>query len=184
MTETLDVIARRYSCRAFDGNTVPHEVVRAIAEAGLHAPSAFNRQPWRIIPIEDQAVVDAVAEAGLAWLKETNPAGYDRIMGRGGHLTYHAPAMIVLAEEPQVGAVSADLDLGILSSHVALAATSLGVDNCIAAFPAMLLSSPEGAELAAKIGIPDGFRASLTVLLGYAVAPGTPHEVDPAKILG
>jgi len=184
MTETLDVIARRFACRAFTGQPVPHDTVRAIAEAGLCAPSAVNRQPWRLILVEDKAVIDSIGEVGLAALKEQDSASYDRIIGRGGKLMYDAPAMIVLAEQPQEGAFSADLDLGILASHVALAATSLGVDNCIAALPVIALKGPEGVDRARALGVPDGFVPTLVVLLGYGAGPGTPHEPDPAKIIG
>ena len=184
MAETLDVIARRFSCRAFTDQPVPRDTLRAIAEAGLRAPSAMNRQPWRMIIVDDPAVIDSLGDAGLAALKDHDPAGHDRIMGRGGKLMYDAPAMIVLARQSQEGAFSADVDLGILASHVSLAATALGVDNCIAALPALALRGPDGAERARALGVPDGFEPTLVVLLGHAASAGTPHEPDPAKIIG
>ena len=184
MTETLDVIARRFACRAFTDEPVPHDTLRAIAEAGLHAPSALNRQPWRMVIVADKDVLDDLGAVGLELLRRADPSGHERIMGRGGKLMYNAPAMIVLAEQPQQGAFSADLDLGILASHVSLAATALGVDNCIAALPALALRGPDGAKRARAIGVPDGFEAVLVVLLGHAASAGTPHEPDPAKIIG
>ena len=184
MSDTLDVIVRRFACRAFTDEPVPHDTVRAIAEAGLRAPSAMNRQPWRLVLVEDKAVLDSIGEAGLEVLKQCDQASYDRIVGRGGLLMYNAPAMIVLAEQPHDGPFSADIDLGILASHVSLAATALGVDNCIAALPAMALQGPAGADRARAIGVPDGFVAMLVVLLGHAAKPGTPHEPDPSKIIG
>jgi len=183
VTETLDLIARRFACRAFTGEPVPHETLRLIAEAGLHAPSAFNRQPWRLIIVDDPATLGDLGDIGLANLKAHQPSSYERIMGRGGYLLYHAPAMIVIAREKVDSEFSADLDVGVMASHLAIAAASLGVDSCVAAVPEAAFVGPDGAKRAREIGIPEGFEFGLSVLLGYAATKSTPHEIDLTKII-
>ncbi len=183
MSETLDLIAGRFACRAFTDQPVPHDVLRTIAEAGLHAPSAFNRQPWRLVIVDDPQTLADIGRVGLANLKVSDPASYDRILGRGGRLLYDAPAMIVIARQPQPGDFSADLDIGVVASHLTLAAASLGLNSCIAGLPIEAFRGEDGARRGREIGIPDGFEFALAVLLGHAAKQFTPHEIDLAKII-
>jgi len=183
-TETLDVIARRYSCRAYRDEPVPPDVLRAIAEAGVRAPSAVNRQPWRLVVVSDKDVVGELGAAGLTALRAADEAGYARITSRGGELFYGAPAMIVVAAEPQPGLLAADLDVGIVASHLVLAASSLGVNSCICGLGRLAFEGASGEAWKRRLGFPDGFGCGITVLLGYAAAEGgTPHQPDFAKII-
>ena len=51
MNEVIKFIESRRSCHRFRTDPVPDEYVRAVAEAGLYAPSAMNRRPCRVIVI-------------------------------------------------------------------------------------------------------------------------------------
>ncbi|MCL1841563.1 MAG: nitroreductase family protein [Propionibacteriaceae bacterium] len=184
MNDVLDAMVRRSACRAFLPTPVPADTLATIAEAGLHSPSAVDRQPWRIICVTDQGLLHDIEIAGLGALRTADPAGADRIASRGGRLLYGAPAVMMLVEEPIEGPYGPDLDVGILAAHIALAAQSLGVNSCIAAMPGVALSSPAGPDLRRRLHVPDGFRFGLSVLLGYADGPvKQPHEIDPAKVI-
>jgi len=180
-SETLDVIARRYACRAFQDTPVPPEILRAIAEAGVRSPSAVNRQPWRLTVISDRTAIDDIGRVGLENLKAADEAGYDRVMSRGGILLYNAPAMIIISTEPLDSDFPVALDAGIVTATVALAATSLGVDTCVAAMPGRAFQGANGQTLKAKY-LPAGYDFAITVLLGYAAQAGTPHAPDFSKI--
>ena len=182
-SETLDVIARRYSCRAFSDKPVPEDVLDAILTAGLHAPSAINAQPWRLIAITDKALIDELDANGVSLLEANDTPSYNKTMGRGGRMLYNTP-VIVLIVRPVPESAYPDLDCGILASHLVLAAASLGVDSCIAGMPRVLFSGPQGDALTKRLGIPDGFRFALSVMLGYAAGDPKPgHEIDPSKII-
>lgn len=45
------VIQERRATPSFDGAEMPDEDLKRIIEAGLHAPSGYNMQPWRFIVI-------------------------------------------------------------------------------------------------------------------------------------
>jgi len=49
-------IAQRRATPSFDGSPLPEEDLKRILEAGLHAPSGYNMQPWRFVVVrsEDQ----------------------------------------------------------------------------------------------------------------------------------
>ncbi|MCL2782513.1 MAG: nitroreductase family protein [Propionibacteriaceae bacterium] len=181
-SKTLDVIAQRYSCRVYSDKPLPNDVVDAITTAGLHAPSAVNRQPWRLIVVRNKTVLDELNQTGMTLLKDADPAGYERMQGRGGTLTYDAPVVVMIVGQDGVSQYT-DLDCGIVASHLVLAAASLGVDSCIAAMPGLALAGDGGADLRLRIGLPDGFHFALSVLLGYAAGDPKPgHEIDQAKV--
>ena len=45
-------IAERRATPSFDGTPIPAEDLRQILDAGLHAPSGYNMQPWRFIVVQ------------------------------------------------------------------------------------------------------------------------------------
>lgn len=60
-------IETRRSIRKFDGREVSREMLERIVSAGLCAPSAKNRQPWKFVVVTGNAKRDAlsVMERGL-----------------------------------------------------------------------------------------------------------------------
>lgn len=60
-------IEKRRSIRKFEGREVPREMLEQIVSAGLCAPSAKNRQPWKIVVTTGNAKRDALSamERGL-----------------------------------------------------------------------------------------------------------------------
>jgi nitroreductase len=47
----LDLARRRYSVRAYRPDPVPDDLLASVLEAGRLAPTASNRQPFRIIVV-------------------------------------------------------------------------------------------------------------------------------------
>lgn len=178
MNEVLKTIKNRYSCRSFTGEALKKEDVEAIALAAVQAPSAMNKQPWEIIVVRDKALIDEMDAAVMDMLsKQEDKSSYERIMGRGGKLFYNAPCMYVIAQK-----AGGDLDCGIVTENMALAASSLGLGNVICGMARMVFMTEKGEEFKAKL-IPEGYEFGMSVLVGYAVNPeGTPHEPDMSKI--
>lgn len=182
MNQVLETIAKRYSCRAFDGVLPEGQALEQIAQAALCSPSGVNRQAWRVIVVTDRALIDEMEAEGLRMLSQMEDQSmYQRILSRGGTLFYHAPCMIMVpvdaAQMP-----GAALDCGILCQTVALAATSLGVDNLICGLAGLAFAGEKGADFAARLGFPAGYAFGAAILLGHAAHTGAPHEPDEAKI--
>ncbi len=171
MNEVLNTIARRYSCRSFTNQVVENEKVEAIALAAIQAPSAVNKQPWQIIVIKDKTLIEEMDVYGMTQLDE---ASYQRIIGRGGKLFYNAPLMVVIAKQG-----NKDLDCGIVTQNVTLAATSLGLGSVVCALAGYVFNNDDYKN---KI-IPEGYEFAISVLIGYPTNPdGKAHEVDLNKI--
>ncbi len=178
MNETLNTIRNRYSCRSYTGEAIDQKEVEAIALAGVQAPSAMNNQPWEIVVIQDKALIEEMDATTMEMLsKQEDTATYDRIMGRGGKLFYNAPCMFVIVKKE-----GTDLDCGIVTENIALAATSLGLGNVICGLAGLAFTTEKGESFREKI-IPEGYEFGMAVLVGYAVSnEGTPHEADVSKI--
>jgi nitroreductase len=52
MKNLTDIIRDRRATPSFDGSPVPGNDLRQILEAGLHAPSGYNMQPWRFVVVQ------------------------------------------------------------------------------------------------------------------------------------
>lgn len=61
MNETLDLLERRKSVRAYEAKPVTREQRDAIVRAALRAPTAGNMMLYSILEIEDQALKDRLA---------------------------------------------------------------------------------------------------------------------------
>lgn len=116
-----DIVASRWSCRAYSSEKVSDADLDYILEQVRLAPSACNRQPWRIMIIgsDDTDGCRAVADS------------YEREWIRT------APMYIVMLGVPSEGWVRPfdnhshiDVDLAIATEHLCLAATSCGLGAC------------------------------------------------------
>lgn len=115
----LELCNARYSCRAYRPDAVPADKLDYVLTCARLAPSACNRQPWRL-----RIVTDA------ARLGELH-ACYDR------EWFSTAPAVIVVSvrhDEAWVrkgdGKDHADIDASIITEHICLAAAEQGLGTC------------------------------------------------------
>lgn len=186
--ETLDAIHSRYACRSFSDRAPAEPELAAIAEAAVAAPSGMNLQRWHVIGVTDKQLIHDLEAAGIANLAAAaDRSGYDRIMARGGKLFYNAPVIfIVTVPKTEPGSsetTSIALDCGIVAENIALAATSLGIDNVICGMIRIAFDGAQGDEFRQRLGFPDGYGLGVSVLLGYATEPGgKPHKPDLTKI--
>jgi Nitroreductase len=109
----IEIAKTRSSVRKYQNRKVEPEKLEKILEAAHVAPTAANLQPVRLIIVQEK---DGLAKIG----KAAN--------------VYHAPlAIIVCADHSQAwkrpfdGKTSTDIDASILTDHMMLQATELGL---------------------------------------------------------
>lgn len=182
MNETLNVIANRYSCRDYMEEMPSDEILQAIAEAAIQAPSGINRQAWRVIVVKNRDLMQDLETEGLSYLAGLeDKSTYLRIMERGGRLFYGAPCMVVVPIEAEQ---QPQIDCGILCQNIALAATSLGIANVICGLTGTAFASGlRTEEFSKRLGFPTGYVFGCSVLLGYAKTTKAPHDPDKDKII-
>ena len=152
-----DLLARRWSPRAFDERPIDSDVVASLFEAARWAPSSNNEQPWRFIVASREQCAEY--DRLLACLLEGNRAW-----------AYRAPMLILSIarlnfekwDKPNRHALH---DVGMATGNLVLQATALGlVARQMAGF------NVEQARVDLKI--PDGYDPVAMIAVGY---PGDPN---------
>jgi nitroreductase len=160
------------------------ENLQTIAEAALAAPSGVNRQLWRVIIVKNKELLDELEIEGMKNIAAfPDKSIYERIMSRGGKVYYNAPCQIVVPIGKVEPSGAELFDCGIVAQNIALAATSLGIDNLICGLIAFAFAGEKRDYFKKRLGFPDDYEIGISVLLGYAETPGgKPHELDFSKI--
>jgi len=178
----LDAIATRDSCRAFTDEPVARAALDAIALAAVSAPSSRGNAPWKIVVVTDPALVKDVSDAALRLMARHEPTAHDRFVNRlRTTIFYGAPVLFVVATRRTWDYTSQDLDAGLATENIALAATSLGLGSLICGFATQAfrdLKSDDADRLYARLGVPRDYEVTITVAVGHRDEPSTPHEPD------
>ncbi len=113
------VISERRSVRAYTEKLPSHEDLTEVLEAARLAPTAVNKQPFRMVCVTDKAVLEKLfASYKRDWIK-TAPC-----------------VIVVIADHSQSwhrgldGKDHADIDAAIATDHLTLRATELGLGTC------------------------------------------------------
>jgi len=138
--DTLDAIRTKRSVRRFTDDSVTDDVIRKILDAGRHAQSSKNDQPWTFILIRDKERLKALSGCGTY----------------AGHIAGANFAVVLVDHQ------NWSFDIGQAAAYMQLAAWDLGVSSCLAYFGLQdklkeLLGIP--AEANAEIGISFGYSA-------------------------
>ena len=167
----IDAIEARRSIRAYKDTPVEHEKLQLLAECGVKAPSAMNRQEWEVRIVENKEWIDNCTVAYLKAVEGTDKAKY-MLTPTFKNIFRNAPAVIFVAA-PE--GVFAGENVGCLSQNIMLAATELGLGTCFLGSVQMMFAEPAMAEYVASLGFSEGYR------LRYALAVGYPDEAPDAK---
>lgn len=174
----FDLVCNQRAQRDLKPDPVPEALIEKILEAGTHAPSAGNCQPWRFVVIQDPGVRQEVADgARAAWegfardlTKDTSAPGFKAVdrWATGGLAT--VPVIIVLCGDTKVLPLE-QMGSSIFpaAQNILLAANALGLASLMSNLP---IYAPDGA-FAKALGLPDHIVPLATLPIGY-----------PAKKLG
>lgn len=155
----LDVIAERWSPRAFDPRPVGPEALRSLFEAARWAASCFNEQPWAYVLVGRE---DARFEEALGCLTERN-----RRWAKGAGLLVFACARERFERNDKPNRWASH-DLGQATAHLALQAQAMGI-----AVHQMGGFSPE--RVREVFGVPEGVEPIAAIAIGY---PGRVEDLD------
>jgi nitroreductase len=158
------LIAERGSIRAYKPDPVEDEKLQALLDAARLAPTAANRQPFRLIVIQT-----AGREAELRQI-------YNR------EWFTQAPLIICAVALPDEGWVRFDgesyaaVDVAIVMDHLILAAADQGLGSCwIGAF------DPQAAR--EVLGLPEQVVPIAFTPIGYPAAPPRVKDRKPLEAL-
>ena len=163
-------ILTRRSVRSYQNRPVPREVLEAVLNAGLWAPSASNRQTWHFTVITDPKTIDEINERGKQWMANS---GSESHMKRAGdpnfHIFFHAPCLLLVSyrKEPEWNSNWGEVDTALAAQNIMLAAHAMGLGSCYIGWLTPWLKSEEGSALLKKLGIEEPLHPFHFITLGY-----------------
>ena len=113
----LDVIRKRYSCRAYQDKSIEQDELDCILEAARLAPSARNMQDWRFVVVTDKAIKS-------------------RVVGTTNRPEVFEKAGVIIAacsnsdHVMRCGQAIGPIDVSIALEHISLQAADLGLGTC------------------------------------------------------
>ncbi|HEY1406237.1 MAG TPA: nitroreductase family protein [Spirochaetota bacterium] len=149
--DLINLLKERYSVRQYEKKAVPDELITEILEAGRVAPTAANRQPFKIIVVR--------SEDGI------------RKLSRGAQTHGAQTAFIICGDTETVWVreydnyKTTDVDCSIVTDHMMLEAVSLGLGTLW-----MTWFNPE--SIRREFDIPERYVPINILLVGYAAGKG------------
>ncbi|MFW5780266.1 MAG: nitroreductase family protein [Bacillota bacterium] len=152
MKDFFDIVKRRESCRKYNGKEVKKLELLKIMEAARLAPSAVNSQPWKFFVVTDREKRKLMTKYTQAFTEKAG--GFIVLLQEKPNIMSKVGSVIKNQEYTQI-------DLGIVTAHICLAATQLGLETCIMGW----FNEKKVKEL---LQIPGGKRVRLVISVGHS----------------
>lgn len=153
--DTIQAIITRKVHRAFAQKPVEAEKLAQIVDAGRHAMSARNLQPWQFIVVQERAVLKSLGE-----------------LCSSGRFVADAPSAIVVLKDLS-NARWAEVDCAQAVQNMATAAWSLGLGTC-------WVGNFDQEGISKLLGVPQGWAVFTVLPFGYPDSKA-PADVRPLK---
>lgn len=115
----LELAKKRVSCRAYDtAREIEKSVLDEVFEIARLAPSACNKQPWRLVVVKSRSKLTELS------------AGYDRDWFKTAPMVLAVVADHSESWHRADGKDHADVDAAIFVEHLCLAAAEKGLGTC------------------------------------------------------
>jgi nitroreductase len=163
-----ELIANRWSPRAFSSQAVSREDLKSLLEAARWAASSYNEQPWRFYvarksdPAAYKRLLDTLVPFNQAWVRNADVLiimGAKKAFARNGNPNYYALH-----------------DAGQALAHLMLQATALGLH-------AHAMAGFDHEKARAAIGLPEDYDVAAAVAIGYLDSPESlPEEMRASEL--
>lgn len=153
--DALQAIGTRRVVRAYSDRPVGLEDLARIIDAGRHAMSARNLQPWQFVVLRDR---DRLREIGA--------------LCTTGRYVAEAPAAIAVLKD-RANTRWADVDCAHAVQNMANAAWAMGLGTC-------WVGNFDALKLAAILGTPEDWPVFTVLPFGYSSA-SNPPQAKPLK---
>jgi nitroreductase/ferredoxin len=190
----VQLMRSRRSCRAFEDEAVPREVLQDMVTIGATAPSGTNRQAWSFTVLSSRDAVMTLAEAVLGFFERIDKLAANPLVRFGSRFTrgdplgtywrqYHERvseriaqyratgrdrlfhgAPAVIVVSSRPGGSTSGDDALLATQNILLAAHAMGYGSCLVGYAVQALRRDAGVRQAA--GIPDDETVRAVIALG------------------
>ena len=170
-SSVIDAIETRRSIRAYKDVPVEREKLQLIAECGVWAPSAMNKQEWELRIVDSKEWIDECTATYLKAVEGTDKAKY--MLTPTFKNVFRTASAVIFVAAPD--GLFSGVNVGMLGENMMLAATELGLGTCCLGSVQMLFAEPAMEKYLSSLGFSEGYK------LSYALAVGYPDEEPEAK---
>ena len=167
----IDAIMSRRSIRQYKDTPVERELLQKIAECGVNAPNAMNKQEWEVRIVDDANYLNEVTElmkVDMPFFVKSDDPNF-----RNGFRNATAIIAVACPDDPMGMTL---INIGLMGENMCLAAQELGLGTCVMVGPSAFLSTNEAAKpYLEKLGFSEGYK------LRYVLGVGYPDEAPDAK---
>jgi nitroreductase len=173
--DTIDVIFRRRSIRAYTPDVLDERQVRMLLDGAVHAPAAMHDEPWRFVVVQDRAMLNQVSDLAkeIAVRTAAHHGNMLKPPGAAGdgvpslladpefNIFYDASTLVAIGARPTNDFIAADCWLA--AENVMLEACALGLGTCCIGFAVAALNDPDVKK---KLEIPEDIRIYAPIIVG------------------
>lgn len=189
----LDVIFSRRSVRAYSGERLDHDTVRALLDAAVQAPTAMHAEPWSFVVVQDADALKRYSDAAkglwsaeLGQHRDLHAVGEAAVRSQFGErmaepafdIFYDAGTLIVICAKATGPFVTADCWLA--AANLMLAASAMGLGSCCIGSAIGALNT---SDVKHELNIPDDVVAVAPVIVGVPAEPASPVARRSPQIL-
>jgi nitroreductase len=164
----LEAIYSRRSVRHFTDEIVDSELLTALLNAAVQAPTAMHEEPCKFSIIQDQGLLHRISneikEAIIASRFDKSPFSQQAkkiVQTKGFEVFYNASTLVLICGKFPGRFVEADCWLA--AENLILAAYSHGLGSCVIGFAVDILNTPEWKS---ELSIPEEVRVVAPIILG------------------
>lgn len=193
-SELLRIIQNRRSVRRYSEQAIPSDVLERILEAGIWAPSAHNRQPWRFAVVQSQGIKSTLARMMGEQLRTDRladgdpPAVIEADVNRSFTRITGGPVVIVICLSMDDMDKYADTRRQSAEHMMAVQGAAMAAQNLMLAasyegLGACWLCAPLFAPQAVRdvLGLPHDWEPQGLLTMGYPSADPKPKPRRPAN---
>lgn len=153
--ELEEVIKNRFSCRKFSDKIIKKDILDKILEVGRLAPTAKNNQPFKIYVVQSEEGINKLDKATMC--------------------RYGARTVLLICGDKKTAFrdneySSHEMDASIVTTHMMLEATNLGIDS-------LWIRLFDGNILRKEFNIPENLIPVCLLAIGYKK-----EECIPSKL--
>ena len=164
-----ELLKSRRSVRKYQETQVPDELLDAVLEAGLYAPSGMNTQNTVMVAVRDKETRDQLSRMNAA------------VMGTDKDPFYGAPCVVVVLVEPE--RYTAVEDGSLVMGNLMQAAYDIGLGSCWIHRARQMFESEEGKALLRQWGLREDLIGVGNCILGYADEEPAPKPRREGRIV-
>jgi nitroreductase len=180
----LDAIWKRRAIRRYSSKSVEEQVVHALLDAAVQAPSAMNLQPWSFAVIQQTKLLQKLSDQAKDFLlkdpkwKAASEHGKLPLADPEFDIFYGATTLIVICAKAEGFSPTADCYLA--GQNLMLAAYSMGLGTCPIGFARDVLQNKSWTK---NLEIPEDSIPVFPIIVGYPLGATPTVKRDPPHIL-